>query len=580
MTNSNTLENITVLVVDDKPDNLDVLIAHLNQRGFSISVALNGEDALGLTKEFLPDIIILDILMPGIDGFETCRRLKKDKNTKDIPVIFMTALSETVDKIKGFEAGGVDYITKPFQHKEVLARINTHITLRNQQTQLEKQNTDLIKLNTKLTKLNAELTKLNEQLKQEIAQREEAENALQLADAKLSVITEQEAERWGISGFIGNSQTIITILDNIRRLQSVEKTSVLILGESGTGKELIARAIHFGSPRAKEPFIPVNCSAIPDELAESVFFGHVRGAFTGAVTDRKGHFELANGGTLFLDEIADMPKRLQAKLLRTLEDGTLMPVGGSQEKKVDVRIIAATNAELQSKIAAGEFRDDLYFRLASYIVQVPSLRERKEDIPLLVDHLSSRLAAEMGRPKAKLTSQALATLENYHFPGNIRELKNLIEHAMISSGGAPIQPQHFHFIESARAASTPVTTTRQLIETVSLPSQTGLTVQNHQTGVQAENLLLKIPPNPIPKGEIFIEEETILAYVREYGSITNSQCRQLLKSNYHRASYLLKRMSKDGRLVREGERRGSYYRQPYSETTTSFRNKRIFPRYF
>jgi len=304
--------------------------------------------------------------------------------------------------------------------------------------------------------LNAKLTKLNEQLKQEIAQREEAENALQLADAKLSVITEQEAERWGISGFIGNSQTIITILDNIRRLQSVEKTSVLILGESGTGKELIARAIHFGSPRAKEPFIPVNCSAIPDELAESVFFGHVRGAFTGAVTDRKGHFELANGGTLFLDEIADMPKRLQAKLLRTLEDGTLMPVGGSHEKKVDVRIIAATNAELQSKIAAGEFRDDLYFRLASYIVQVPSLRERKEDIPLLVDHLLSRLAAEMGRPKAKLTSQALATLENYHFPGNIRELKNLIEHAMISSGGAPIQPQHFHFIESARAAFKPV----------------------------------------------------------------------------------------------------------------------------
>ena len=565
MTNSNTLENITILVVDDKPDNLDVLIAHLTQQGFSISVALNGEEALELTKEFLPDIIILDILMPGIDGFETCRRLKKDKNTKDIPVIFMTALSETVDKVNGFEAGGVDYITKPFQYEEVLARVNTHITLHNQQTQLETQNTDLIKLNT-------ELTKLNEQLQQEITQREEAENALQLADAKLSVISEQEAERWGISGFIGKSQTIITILDNIRRLQNVEKTSVLILGESGTGKELIARAIHFGSPRAKESFIPVNCSAIPDELTESVFFGHQRGAFTGAVTDRKGHFELADGGTLFLDEIGDMPKRLQAKLLRTLEDGTLMPVGGSKEKKVDVRIIAATNVELQSKIAAGEFREDLYFRLASYIVQLPSLRERKEDIPLLVDHLLSRLVVEMGCSKAKLTPQALATLKNYHFPGNIRELKNLLEHALISSGGAPIQPQHFHFIESARAASTPVATTHQVIETVSLPPQTGSTVQNSQAGVQAENHSLKIPPNIIPKGELSIEEETILAYVREYSSITNTQCRQLLNLDYHRASYILKRMIKEGKLVREGERRGAYYRQPDGESATDLQN--------
>ena len=565
MTNSNTLENITILVVDDKPDNLDVLIAHLTQQGFSISVALNGEEALELTKEFLPDIIILDILMPGIDGFETCRRLKKDKNTKDIPVIFMTTLSETVDKVNGFEAGGVDYITKPFQYEEVLARVNTHITLHNQQTQLETQNTDLIKLNT-------ELTKLNEQLQQEITQREEAENALQLADAKLSVISEQEAERWGISGFIGKSQTIITILDNIRRLQNVEKTSVLILGESGTGKELIARAIHFGSPRAKESFIPVNCSAIPDELTESVFFGHQRGAFTGAVTDRKGHFELADGGTLFLDEIGDMPKRLQAKLLRTLEDGTLMPVGGSKEKKVDVRIIAATNVELQSKIAAGEFREDLYFRLASYIVQLPSLRERKEDIPLLVDHLLSRLVVEMGCSKAKLTPQALATLKNYHFPGNIRELKNLLEHALISCGGAPIQPQHFHFIESARAASTPVATTHQVIETVSLPPQTGSTVQNSQAGVQAENHSPKIPPNIIPKGELSIEEETILAYVREYSSITNTQCRQLLNLDYHRASYILKRMIKEGKLVREGERRGAYYRQPDGESTTDLQN--------
>jgi DNA-binding NtrC family response regulator len=516
------LEKVNLLVVDDQPENLDVLIAHLEQLGFTISVALNGKEAIELAKEFLPDLILLDIIMPGIGGFETCCYLKQDEITRDIPVIFITALLDTIEKVKGFEAGGMDYITKPFQNEEVLARINAHLTIRHQQKKLEEKNAEL-------TKLNAELIKLNKQLKQEIERREKAENALQEADAKLSVLSEQEAERWGISAFIGKSQTIITILDKIRRLQDVEKTSVLILGESGTGKELIARAIHFGGTRAKCPFIPVNCSAIPDELAESAFFGHVRGAFTGAVNDRKGYFELAQSGTLFLDEIGDMPRHLQAKLLRTLEDGTFMPVGGNHEKKVNVRIIAATNANLPTKIATGDFRNDLYYRIAGYIVHVPPLRERKEDISLLVKHLLSLFAVEMGRPKAKLTHQALATLKNYHFPGNIRELKNLIEHALISSGGALIQPQHFHF-----AAQPP-------LETTSIPS----TVKN--TGIQTEPTLR------------VSDEEKIIAYVREHGYIKNAQCRQLLNSDYHRTSYLLKKMSKEEKLVREGERRGSYY---------------------
>jgi DNA-binding NtrC family response regulator len=510
-----------LLVVDDQPENLDVLIAHLEQLGLTISVALNGKEAIELAKTFLPDIILLDILMPGIGGFETCRRLKQDEITRDIPVIFITAVLDTIEKVKGFEAGGMDYITKPFQNEEVLARINAHLTIRHQQKKLEEK--------------NAELTKLNEQLKQEIERREKAENALQEADAKLSVLSEQEAERWGISAFIGKSQTIITILDKIRRLQDVEKTSVLILGESGTGKELIARAIHFGGTRAKCHFIPVNCSAIPNELAESAFFGHVRGAFTGAMNDHKGYFELAQSGTLFLDEIGEMPRHLQAKLLRTLEDGTFMPVGGHHEKKVDVRIIAATNANLPTKISAGYFRDALYYRIASYIIQVPPLREHKEDIPLLVKHLLSRFAVEMGRPKATLTSQALATLKDYHFPGNIRELKNLIEHALISSGGALIQPQHFHF------------TAQPPLETTSTPS----TVE--KTGIQTESTLR------------VSDEEKVITYVREHGYIKNTQCRQLLNSDYHRTSYLLKKMSKEEKLVRVGERRGSYYTERTSK---------------
>jgi DNA-binding NtrC family response regulator len=423
MTDKSESKIFTVLVADDHPPNLDILVTQLSDLGFRTSVALNGKEAILLAKETLPYLIILDVIMPGIDGFETCRRLKTDPMLKDIPVIFMTALSDTVDKMKGFEVGAVDYITKPFQIQEVLVRLNVHLTIYNQQKQLEKQ--------------NAELIKMNEQFKQENARREQAEKALEIADTKLSVISEQEAKRWGISAFIGNSPSMATIFEKIRRLQEVEKTSVLIMGESGTGKELIARAIHFGSARAKAPFIPVNCSAIPYELAESAFFGHVRGAFTGAVNNRKGYFELAEGGTLFLDEIGDMPNILQVKLLRTLEDGTLILVGGNKEKKVEFRVIAATNANLPDKIATGEFRSDLYFRLASYIILAQPLREHREDIPLLIDHMLSSLAEDTGRSKVSLTARALKLLKNYSFPGNVRELKNLIEHALINSNGAP-----------------------------------------------------------------------------------------------------------------------------------------------
>ncbi|RKZ78336.1 MAG: sigma-54-dependent Fis family transcriptional regulator [Candidatus Parabeggiatoa sp. nov. 1] len=355
---------------------------------------------------------------------------------------------------------------------------------------------------------------------------------MQVTDAKLfSTLSGQETKRWGISGFIGKSKTFTKILDDIRRLQEVEKTNVFILGESGTGKELIARAIHFGGIRAKEPFLPVICSAIPADLAESHFFCHVKGAFTGAVCDRKGYFEQADGGTLFLDEIGDMPTLLQAKLLRTLEDGTLMPVGGNREKKVNVRVLAATNADLPAKIATNEFREALYYRLGSYTIHAPPLRERKENIPLLVKHLLSMLAAEMCRPEPTLTPEALATLENYDFPGNIRELKNRIEHALISCDGAPIQPAHFDLIEPAQV-------------------------------IESNEKSASVEPTLSEQALLIGGEEKILAYVREQGSINNTQCRQLLNLDYHKSSYLLKKLAREGKLVREGERRGAYYRLP------------------
>jgi DNA-binding NtrC family response regulator len=216
----------------------------------------------------------------------------------------------------------------------------------------------------------------------------------------------------------------------------------LINGESGTGKELVARAIHSGSPRARGPFVPVNCVAVPQELAESMFFGHLKGAFTGATMDRKGYFELAHDGTLFLDEIGDMPPLLQAKLLRVLEDGRVTPLGSTREKLVNVRVVAATNADLESRVASGHFRQDLYFRLAQFTVQLPPLRARREDVPLLAAHFLELFATEMGMKSPRMTATALAVLRAHPYPGNVRELKNVIERALIESGGEPIRPEH------------------------------------------------------------------------------------------------------------------------------------------
>lgn len=424
-----------ILIVDDIPNNLNLLCQTLESEGYNIIAAPSGEIALQIAAHTQPDLILLDIMMPGMDGFETCRRLKADKRLSDIPVIFITAKDETESVVEGFRVGGVDYITKPFHQDEVLVRVQTHL---------------------KIHQLTQELIEKNRALQQEIAKREQAEDARQKADEKFSFISQREAERWGIAGFVGQSQTIGNILGDIRRLQTTGKTSVLITGESGTGKELIARAIHFGGPREKGPFIPVNCSAIPADLAESLFFGHFRGAFTGATTDRKGYFELADGGTLFLDEIGEMPLQLQVKLLRVLEDGSFVPLGGRSEKRVDVRILAATNADIQAKIAEGKFREDLYFRLAAFTVIVPPLRERLADIPLLVNHFLKMFATEMAIETPVLSGEALSALMAYPFPGNVRELKNIIERALIESGGGEIRPEHLHFVHLREATAAPL----------------------------------------------------------------------------------------------------------------------------
>jgi len=441
-----------LLVADDNPVNINVLRDALEPHGYEILAAPNGETALKIAQLAHPGLILLDIMMPGMDGISVCRLLKTIEATRDIPVIFLTARQETESLTQAFEAGGVDYVTKPFQPEEIIIRIETHLRARRLTQQLTEKNAALEQRTT-------ELIAANEQLREEVSRRERAEDAVQAADEKLAVLAGREAERWGVAGFIGKSKTVSRIIQDVRKLHNFGATSVLLTGESGTGKELIARAIHCGGQRAAEPFIPVNCVAIPSELAESMFFGHLKGSFTGALADRKGFFELAHRGTLFLDEIGDMPLPLQAKLLRVLEDGIITPVGAGTGKSVDVRVIAATNVDLHAKIASGAFRQDLYFRLARFTVITPPLRERPEDIPELARHFLNHFAVEMGIRNVVIQQAALDILTDYPFPGNVRELKNVIERALIESGGKPVEPRHLHLLHAPASPHAPAPST-------------------------------------------------------------------------------------------------------------------------
>jgi len=563
---SMTSTKSVILVIYDMPSNRDILFQILEPQGYEILLATGGEIAHKVAAHTQPDLILLDILTPnGIDGFETCRRLKQDESTQDIPVIFVAAGGETPDVVEGLRLGGVDYITRPFEKEEVLVRVETNLKIN--------------RLTKQLSEKDTELQEANEQLRREIAKHEQAEDAHQKAGEQLDIISRQDAFHWGIDGIIGKSKAMAKILDEVRQLQSVDTTSVLITGESGTGKELVARAIHFGGTRKKGPFVPVNCSAIPGELAESTLFGHVRGAFTGATTNHQGCFKLADGGTLFLDEIGTMPLERQPKLLRALEDGCFTPVGSIHKRHVDVRILASTNANLELKIANGTFREDLYFRLARFTLTIPPLRERKEDIPLITEHFLRMFAAEIGR-EATLSQEALSALKAYHFPGNVRELKNIIEHALIRSGGSVIQPKHLHLIDMTETVESPTTPTDSR-RTTSFSFPTELDSQQAETiimngalaqtegDVEAAARLLGVAPTQIEemiKTDTpylpMTDEERILMYVRTRGSITNAECRDLLNVDANRASYLLKKMHRTGLLTRKNAHRWAQYSLP------------------
>ncbi|MEZ0276997.1 MAG: sigma-54-dependent transcriptional regulator [Roseimicrobium sp.] len=453
-----------ILIVDDTPASLSLLASVLEPQGHEVLTASNGKDALQLAARAMPDLILLDVMMPGHDGFSVCRMLKHEPETAHIPVIFITSRQETESVLKGFRVGAVDYIGKPYQAEEVVTRVATHL---------------------KISRLTRELQERNAALEEEMKRRGEAERARERADQRVSTLMSREAQRWGLAGFVGESPHLKRIIHDIERLQQFGKTSVLVTGESGTGKELVARAIHHHSPRASAAFIPVNCVAVPSELAESLFFGHMKGSFTGANADKKGYFELADGGTLFLDEIGDMPATLQAKLLRVLEDGEVTPVGANQPRRVDVRVISATNANLPEKIAGGDFRQDLYFRLARYTVETPPLRDRPDDLPLLAKHFLQMFASEMGVPLPEITSEALRTLQTHPFPGNVRELKNVMERALIISAGRPVQREHLQLFQSAGGGGGGATAAKPAAE--SMPTTTAASSSFEQLPMDLES---------------------------------------------------------------------------------------------
>jgi len=380
-----------ILVVDDDEVMRQTLSDVLKKRGYEVSTAETGGQTLSSIREQLFDLILLDIRLPDMDGLDVLRRIKETES--DLMVIVMTAYSDVHTAVTAMKSGAYDYIDKPFELEELKILI---------QKALETQS------------LKNEIRRLRRQGKEKPE---------------------------GIEIF-GTSPLVKNVTELIEMISQTPRTSVLIQGESGTGKELAANAIHYRSKRAKKPLMKINCGAIPENLLETELFGYEKGAFTDAKGTKRGLFELANGGTVFLDEIAELKSYLQTKLLRVLESQNFMRVGGEREISVDVRIIAATNKDLSALVNTGQFRKDLYYRLKVMVIEMPPLRERREDILPLGSLFIAENNGELGKNVTGISEEAREYLLNYRWPGNVRELKNIIERAMILSNGNEILPDH------------------------------------------------------------------------------------------------------------------------------------------
>jgi two-component system response regulator PilR (NtrC family) len=378
-----------ILVADDERSMRELLAIVLKREGYDVVVAENGSAALAVLKRGHVDLLISDIKMPDMSGVEVLRAAKAADAA--VPAIMMTAFASTETAVEAMRLGACDYLVKPFDVDELKLKVREKLEAR--------------------------------QLRQENVLLKRALNKPVVMD-----------------GIIGSSSTMLAVFDLI---ESVAKTTstVLVTGESGTGKELVARALHFHSLRRERPFVALNCGALPETLLESELFGHMRGAFTGAEATKKGLVEVAEGGTIFLDEIGEMTPMMQVKLLRVLQERRFRRVGGTEEIAADIRVVAATNQDLPKLVAEGRFREDLYYRINVIPIQLPALRERREDIPLIAQHFLEKYREQMGKPLAAISGDAMALLERYHWPGNIRELENVVERAVALERTPTILPE-------------------------------------------------------------------------------------------------------------------------------------------
>ncbi len=479
----------TILIVDDERNYLLVLEALLSEEGYQVITAESAQSGLEIIREHDLDVIITDMKMPGIDGMEFLERIRLRQPV--LPVIMMTAFGSVEKAVEAMRKGAFDYILKPFKNEELKFTIRKAID-------------------------HYQLIRKNRQFARELQ------------------------DRYRFGNIIGKSAQMQRIFQLIEKVAPT-KATVLVTGESGTGKELIARAIHYNSQRMGQPFISVNCGALPETLLESELFGHERGAFSGAVSQRKGRFELAHEGTLFLDEISEMSAPLQVKLLRILQEMEFERVGGTQTLKVDVRMVAASNRNLKDEVANGRFRADLFYRLNVVHVLLPPLRDRVDDLPLLVNHFLSKYAQDNEQEMIAISPPAMKCILDYQWPGNVRELENVIERAIILSDRQEIQVKD---LPSELREPQPIES--------SVPAYTS------EQPVVAPVPSIS-PGDRMPNSGFKGRQMQAIDFIKTHGFITNKYYSQLAEISERQALRELNELVEMGRLSRVGKGRGCRY---------------------
>jgi PAS domain S-box-containing protein len=500
-----------ILIIDDEPINISLLEDILKEEKYDIRSATSGEDALSLLPEFEPDLILLDILMSGMDGYEVCQRIRDIEQFRLVKIIMVSAMAMLKERLKGYDVGADDYITKPFKKEELLAKVRVVMRLKETEVANEKYRSHLeaifrsvkdgiltVDKDKRVIEANEAVSEICGVPKNEIighhfgdlfphcnkgcqkvleetlhtqtviqeyrveCQHQQKHRQIVVLSSsplknqynqiigavlvirdttKMNDLERELIEQNRFHHIIGKSSTMQNIYRLLENLSGTN-TTILINGESGTGKELVAKALHYGSDRAHKPLIKVNCSALSENLLESELFGHVKGAFTGAIRSRIGRFQAADGGTIFLDEIGDISPLIQLKLLRVLQEKEFERVGDTATHKVDVRVLTATNKDLKEKVRMGEFREDLFYRLKVVEINLPPLRDRLEDIPLLFSHFCKQFNKIFNKQIDGLSDEVLRIMMEYHWPGNVRELQHAVEHAFVLCNDRTIAVEH------------------------------------------------------------------------------------------------------------------------------------------